>query len=278
MSVSTDVSSWFGGASRVMFVHAHPDDETISTGGTLAALSEAGREPLLVTCTRGEQGEVVEGPLRALVELHGLPVARQNELKTALGMLGLERHVFLGVAPARAEGLTPTIYEDSGMEWAEADPVTGVSRAVASSSTGPDAFTTVPAMESLNDLFTAANEAGAEAIVSYDDGGGYGHPDHVHAHRLSRAVAAALGIPFWEIVGGGASEVAAGAEGTGDEGADPHAVEIYDVSAWLDRKTAALRAHQTQLSVEGDEIVHVGGQREPITATEAFRRVAMPTA
>ncbi|MBC9943489.1 PIG-L family deacetylase [Leucobacter sp. cx-328] len=269
---TADVTEWFGGRARVMFVHAHPDDETITTGGTLAALAAAGREPLLVTCTRGEQGEVVEGPLQALVQLHGLPIARQNELKTALGMLGIERHVFLGVEPARAEGLAPTIYEDSGMEWSEADPETGERRAIPSPATGPDAFTTVPAVEALNDLLTAAHAAGAQAIVSYDNGGGYGHPDHVLAHRLSRAVAAALGLPFWEIVGDDVVETAPAAE-TDDEGADPRPIESYDVSAWLDRKTAALRAHQTQLVVEGDEIVHVGGQREPIRATERFRRV-----
>src|SRR5690554_3155725 len=113
----TDVNEWFDGRSRVLFVHAHPDDETITTGGTLAALAEAGREPLLVTLTRGERGEVMPGPLEALAGTHGLAVVRQNELKTALGMLGTERHLFLGVPPARAAGLAPTIYEDSGMRW-----------------------------------------------------------------------------------------------------------------------------------------------------------------
>lgn len=280
-NASANIADWFAGRSRVMFVHAHPDDETITTGGTLAALAEAGREPLLVTCTRGEQGEVVEGPLQALVQLHGLPIARQNELKTALGMLGIERHVFLGVEPARAEGLAPTIYEDSGMEWSEADPESGERRAIPSPTTGPDAFTTVPAVEALNDLLTAAHAAGAQAMVSYDNGGGYGHPDHVLAHRLSRAVAAALGLPFWEIVGDDVTDaevevasvdLASQAESE-NEGADPRPIETYDVSNWLDRKTAALRAHQTQLVVEGDEIVHVGGQREPIRAQERFRRV-----
>ncbi|MEJ6488671.1 PIG-L family deacetylase [Leucobacter sp. USCH14] len=258
--MSETASTWFDGRARVLFVHAHPDDETIATGGTLAALAEAGREPLLVTLTRGERGEVVAGPLEALVAAHGIAVARQNELKTALGMLGVDRHAFLGVEPARAEGHPPVIYEDSGMAWGPDG------RATAAQDASPDALTSAPAVEALNDLLAAAFHSGAQAIVSYDDGGGYGHPDHVFAHRIARAVAHALEIPFWGIV----SDVFA------SDVAPVHAsesVEAYDVSPWLPRKVAALRAYGTQLTVDGDEIVHVGGQREPIGTVEAFRRL-----
>lgn len=252
-TTSLNVSEWFDGRARVLFVHAHPDDETIATGGTLAALAAEGREPLLITLTRGERGEVVAGPLQGLVAAHGLAVVRQNELKTALGMLGVERHAFLGVEPARAEGLSPTIYEDSGMSWAPDG------RAVAAEDVGQDALTSVPAVESLNDLLAGAYLAGAQAVVSYDDGGGYGHPDHVLAHRLARAVAHALEIPFWQIVPG------------------EQATELHDVTPWLDRKIAALRAYPTQLTVEADEtggeIVHVGGQRQPIDVIEGFERL-----
>lgn len=253
------VDHWFAGLSRVLFVHAHPDDESITTGGTIAGLAEAGREPLLVTLTRGEQGEVVPGPMQALVQAHGLAVVRQNELKTAITMLGLERHAFLGVEPARAEGLSPTIYEDSGMAWGEDG------RATAAPEVGGDALTKVPAIEPLNDLLAAAYLAGAQAIVSYDDGGGYGHPDHVFAHRAARAVAASLEIPFWQIVSG------------------EHR-EAHDVTPWLERKLAALRSYNTQLVIEpsgstggagasGFDIVHVGGQREPVAVIEAFERL-----
>lgn len=253
-----DPAEWFDGRARIMFVHAHPDDESITTGGTLAALAAAGREPLLVTLTRGERGEVVPGPLQALAGTHGLAIVRQNELRTALDMLGVVRHAFLGVEPARAAGLSPVIYEDSGMAWG-AD-----GRATAAPSSGAEALTSVPAVEALNDLLAAASRAGAQGIVSYDDGGGYGHPDHVLAHRLSRAVAQGLGIPFWEIVTGGTG-------GAGEE-VSP-ACESHDVTAWLERKRAALRAHGTQLTVDGDDIVHVGGQREPIGRIETFRRI-----
>ena len=256
----TEVAQWFRGRSRVLFVHAHPDDETITTGGTLAALAEAGLEPLLITLTRGERGEVVPGPLQGLVQAHGLAVVRQNELKTALGMLGLERHVFLGVEPARAEDHPPAIYEDSGMAWADSVPGEAP-RAVPAEDVGPDALTSVPAVEVLNDLLAGVYLSGAQGIVSYDDGGGYGHPDHVLAHQLSRAVATALGLPFWEIVS--APEDA--------EAQSEDEVETHDITPWLDRKRAALRAYATQLTVDGDEIVHVGGQRQAIETIEQFR-------
>lgn len=270
-----DVNTWFGGRSRVLFVHAHPDDESITTGGTIAALAEAGREPLLITLTRGERGEVMPGPLQALAQSHGLAVVRQNELKTAIGMLGLDRHAFLGVEPARAEDHPPVIYEDSGMSWA-AD-----GRATAAPDVTADALTSVPATEVLNDLLAGAYLSGAQAIVSYDDGGGYGHPDHVLAHQLSRAVAAALGLPFWEIVSefqtadqqvtfSATGEV--GAEGEIlDQNTESDAVEAHDIAPWYNRKVAALRAYATQLTVEGEDMVHVGGQRQPIDSVERFR-------
>lgn len=256
------VAEWFDGRARLMFVHAHPDDETITTGGTLAALAEAGREPLLVTLTRGERGEVADGPFASLAGTDGLAPHRQAELAAALVMLGLERHVFLGVDPARAEGRDPYIYEDSGMEWAEPEAPSEPARANPAHDVGPDALTSAPAVEPLMDLLAAAQRAGAQGIVSYGEGGGYGHPDHVLAHRLSRAVAEALGLPFWEIVD--APEVDAADE----------TVERYDVSAWLPRKRSALLAYGTQLAVEGDEIVHVGGQRQPIDLVESYRRIA----
>ncbi|UOQ57076.1 PIG-L family deacetylase [Leucobacter allii] len=267
--MSEDPRDWFDGRARVLFVHAHPDDETITTGGTLAALAEAGREPLLVTLTRGERGEVVAGPLAALAGAHGLAVVRQNELRTALGMLGLERHAFLGAPPARAAGLPPAIYEDSGMRWGSDG------RAEADGAAGADALTSAPAVEVIADLLAAADAAGAGAIVSYDDGGGYGHPDHVLAHRASRAVALALGLPFWEILG----RAEAAAATAGDDPDPRHLrAEAHDVSPWLDRKTAALRAHGTQLVVDGADLVHVGGQRESIGTTEAFALRAAPQA
>ena len=251
-----------------MFVHAHPDDETITTGGTLAALAAERLEPLLVTLTRGERGEVVPGPFSHLEGSDALAPHRQTELAAALAMLGVERHAFLGVPPARAAGLPPTIYEDSGMRWLEDG------RAGAAIDASPDSLTSVPAVETLGDLLAAVHEARAEALVSYDDGGGYGHPDHVHAHRIARAVAHALDLPFWEIVSDRSPhpEAAAGE----DAGESAEVIEAHDIEPWIDRKIAALRAHGTQLTVDGDDIVHVGGQRQPIDRVEMFRLMGGP--
>lgn len=254
---------WFGGASRVLFVHAHPDDETIATGGTLAGLAEAGAEPLLVTLTRGERGEVVAGPFSSLAGTPALASHRETELAAALFMLGVDRHAFLGDPPARAAGLPPRRYADSGMVWGAAG------LALPSPEATPEALTAAPAVELLNDLLALADEWQVSAIVSYDAIGGYGHPDHILAHRLARAVARGLDVPFWEIV----------TEQANAAGVDPLTdapVAAHDVEPWLERKVAALRSHATQLTVSGDELVHVGGQRQPIERTERFRQLPHP--
>lgn len=263
-----DPAEWFDGRGRVLFVHAHPDDETITTGGVLAALAAAGREPGLVTLTRGERGEAAPGPYGELQGTDGLARHREGELAAALAALGVDRHAFLGAPPARAAGLEPRVYRDSGMEWA-ADGL-----AAPAPDAGPEALTSADAVDPLTDLIAVADAWDAEAIVSYDALGGYRHPDHVLAHRLARAVAHGLELPFWEIVG--PREPGAGEEGdAGGDRPEPgsHEPQPYDVSPWLDRKVAALRAHATQLTVDGDEIVHVGGQRQPVDRVEAFRRL-----
>lgn len=266
-----DPTTWFDGARRVLFVHAHPDDETIVTGGTLAALAEAGAEPGLVTLTRGERGEVTPGPFASLAGTAQLAAHRETELAAALFMLGVDRHAYLGTPPARAAGHAPRTYADSGMSWGAGGLAT------ASPDATPDALTRASAIEPLNDLLAVAAEWDTEAIVSYDSIGGYGHPDHVFAHRLGRAVAHGLDLPFWEIVSDAAS---AGAEGTdplsdeiGEAVEDSEDVAAYDVGPWSERKLAALRSHATQLAVAGDTIVHVGGQRQPIDLIERFRRL-----
>lgn len=269
MTVVSDSQQWFRGAKRVLFVHAHPDDETIATGGTLAGLAAAGRDPLLVTLTRGEQGEVVPGPFAHLAGTAALAAHRETELAAALAMLGVAEHAYLGTPPARAAGLPPRVYEDSGMAWADDGFATAADDAPET------ALTRAAAVDPLSDLLALAAEWGAEAIVSYDDRGGYGHPDHVFAHRAARAVARGLEVPFWEIV---AAEPDAGGRVASDVAGA--AIETHDITPWFERKLAALRAHGTQLTVElgdgddaGAQIVHVGGQREAVAAIERFRLV-----
>lgn len=250
------VTSWFAGASRVLFVHAHPDDETIATGGTLAALAESGRQPALVTLTRGERGETAPGPHGVFAGPDELAAYRETELAAALRELGVEQHAFLGTPPARAAGLQRRNYRDSGMVWA-ADGL-----AEAAPDAGDAALSSANAVDPLTDLIALADAWNIEAVVSYDSIGGYRHPDHVLAHRFAAAAAHGLELPFWEIVRDAKSPV-------GDSAFE---VETHDVSAWVDRKRAALTRHATQLTVSGDDIVHVGGQRHPIGTLEHFRR------
>lgn len=254
---------WFGGAATVMFVHAHPDDETIATGGTLAALAAEGLDPAVVTLTRGEQGEVRPGLFASLEGTRGLARHRETELASALSMLGVTRHAMLGTPPARAAGLPPRVYEDSGMAWGSDG------FAVAGDSATGLALTRAHVVEPITDLLALAESWCVGAIVSYDERGGYGHPDHVFAHRIARAVAHGLEIPFWEIVSPGPD----GAISAVRDGSD---VE-YDVSPWWERKIAALRAYQTQLEVVSDtELVHVGGQAMTLEPVERFRQRESP--
>lgn len=257
MSGAMDVADWFGGAGRILFVHAHPDDETLATGGVIAALTAEGREPVVVTLTRGEQGEVAEG-----VAVAGeLADHREAELAAALTALGGPDHAYLGTPPARGSGLEPRRYLDSGMTWG-AD-----GRATAAPDTDERALTRAPASEALADLVAAADAWDIDAVVSYDAIGGYGHPDHVFAHRAGRAVAFGLDVPFWEIV---VDPMRPAGEMTGSP------VYSYDVTEWAERKVRALGAYRSQLSIDGEVITHVGGQKDLLATLEYFRRLASP--
>lgn len=257
MSQAMNINEWFGGAERILFVHAHPDDESLATGGTIAALAAAGRDPGVVTLTRGEQGELSPG-----IELEGtLADHRARELAAALSALGVRSHAFLGALPARSAQQPPRRYLDSGMSWGPDG------RATAAADTDEDALTRASASEALADLVAVADAWDVDAVVSYDAMGGYGHPDHVFAHRAGRAVAFGLDVPFWEIV-------VDPLRPAGEIGSSP--VHTYDVSPWLDQKVAALGAHQTQLSLEGEVITHVGGQKDLVAPLEYFRRLEAP--
>ncbi|QAY70319.1 PIG-L family deacetylase [Xylanimonas protaetiae] len=176
----------------VLAVHAHPDDETLSTGALLATAVAAGLPALVVTCTRGERGEVLALPGTASEGLAGLEgdgpalaAHREHELAAALVALGGVRHVFLDQVPPGGGR-----FEDSGMVWL-APGVAGPDPAV------PAGFAVVPLDDAAGRLARVIREARPTVVATYEAGGGYGHPDHVRAHQVAaRAVALAAAPGF----------------------------------------------------------------------------------
>ena len=173
----------------LLAVHAHPDDETLSTGALLAAWAHRGQPVTVVTCTRGERGEVIDTAHHrtGLARLEGDPRAlaahREHEVATALAALGVSDHAFLDTVPA---GPPVSRFEDSGMQWV-APGVAGP---------GADAPATALSRVPLDDaavrLAAVLRDRRPAVVVSYEPRGGYGHPDHVRTYEVTvRAVALA---------------------------------------------------------------------------------------
>ncbi|HEX4362855.1 MAG TPA: N-acetyl-1-D-myo-inositol-2-amino-2-deoxy-alpha-D-glucopyranoside deacetylase [Pseudonocardia sp.] len=243
---------------RLLLVHAHPDDETITTGGTIAHYSAApDTDVTLVTCTLGEQGEVMVPALAGLAAEHAdqLGGYRIGELAGARAALGLTEHRWLGGVGR---------WRDSGMVVAEG----GRAAAPPPEALHPRAFCApgqrAAQVAALTEIMT---DVAPHVVVGYDPGGGYGHPDHVRAHEIT--MAAAAGAPsvrkvYWTVTP--RSDLAAGlASLAGSAGhglpwrlptpdelpsvPDDTVTTRLDVSAQLAMKVAALRAHATQLTV-----------------------------
>jgi N-acetyl-1-D-myo-inositol-2-amino-2-deoxy-alpha-D-glucopyranoside deacetylase len=230
---------------RVLFVHAHPDDETITTGATIATLVDRGAAVTLLTLTRGERGEVIPAELASLEgDLEGLAEVREAELAEALAHLGVSDHRFLGNPDARWAGRTARRYVDSGMRW-------GARGAEASGILDPASLTAADLGEVASDIAAVMLDVEPDVVISYGADGGYGHPDHLRAHEATRIAAVVLKVPFY-VIGTGAVEV--------------------DSLPVLDRKRAALAAHRTQLTVDGDYFSLSSGPPQSITAPEHFSR------
>lgn len=249
--MSTFEASVFDGVRRVVFAHAHPDDETLATGALIAELvsREPSRECIVVTATRGERGEIVKGRFPGL---HGedFIARRELELAGALEALGVPGPMFLGDPPARANGLEPRRYADSGMRWVRP----GLAGPAMDS--GPDSFTAAGIDEPAADLAAALSALRADLVVTYDDAGSYGHPDHVHLNHVTRVASRLTGVPMAELL------------------SDPEAPgEWFDLPAWLPTVRQALEHHRTQVTVDGDHVIHSGGQREPILLRIGLRAV-----
>ncbi|HTZ07791.1 MAG TPA: PIG-L family deacetylase [Acidimicrobiales bacterium] len=141
--------------ATAVFFHAHPDDEAISTGGTMAAMADAGHRVVLVTATRGELGEVPDG---LLGPGETLSERRARELAASCAELGVARQEYLG-------------YGDSGMMGEDSNDDAGC-------------FWQADVDEAAARLAAILDEEGADVLVAYDEHGGYGHPDHIQVHRV----------------------------------------------------------------------------------------------
>lgn len=265
------------GEARILWVHAHPDDESIATGGSIAHYARVGATNVLLTMTRGERGEVIPEPLRHLeVGQSGCPdtdgtalgLYRVGELDDAAAALGLSDRFFAGETPAVDEsvGFANGLgrYLDSGMSWGDngrAQPAEDVSSAALTSATEDEAAAHVAA---------AIRAVRPHAVVTYCDDGGYGHPDHVRTHHvtvlgISQAMTPAHGIQAWDV------PLVWGTEGEADP-ADQRQQAV--INGHPGAKRAAMAAHATQIVLpdnDPDTFELSNGVPQALTATEHYR-------
>lgn len=255
---------------RLLLVHAHPDDESIGQGATMAKYAAEGRGVTLVTCTAGEMGEILVPELEHLAadREDKLGEHRRGELTDAMKALGVTDHRFLGGFGT---------YRDSGMKWHEDG------HAVAADEVHENAFWHADLTVAADHLVAVIREVRPQVLVTYDQFGGYGHPDHIQAHRVAMYAAALAAVPSYRKDLGEAWDIAkiywgamsanrmreglralrAAGDHTSFEGMDPDgdlpffAVEDADLAAavdamdYVDRKLDAMRAHATQITTDG---------------------------
>ncbi|MER6087197.1 N-acetyl-1-D-myo-inositol-2-amino-2-deoxy-alpha-D-glucopyranoside deacetylase [Streptomyces bluensis] len=288
-------------ARRLLLVHAHPDDESINNGATMAKYAAEGAQVTLVTCTRGEEGEVIPPHLAHLApdRDNALGPYREGELAEAMKQLGVTDHRFLG-GPGR--------FHDSGM--------TGVEQ-----NDRESAFWAADVDEAAALLVEVIREVRPQVLVTYDPNGGYGHPDHIQAHRVAMRAAdlaadpgfrTDLGEP-WEIAKiywnrvprsvaaegfarlrealGPESEAAPAGRGPARPLAEParlpftRAASVVDVPGVVDdrivtteidgaafaaAKAAAMRAHATQITVAEPFFALSNELAQPLFTTEYY--------
>ena len=271
-------------ARGLLLVHAHPDDESINNGSTMARYAAEGVRVTLVTCTLGEGGEVIPPELAHLAQGRDntLGEYRIGELAAAMRELGVTDHRFLG-GPGR--------WRDSGMM--------GVA-----DNDDPSCFWRASVDEAAGLLAGVIREVRPQVLVTYDERGGYGHPDHIQAHRVALrghelaadpAFGPELGEP-WRIakvyynrmprsvieaaLAGTAAE--APFPGTAPVDQIPGVVDdrvvttVLDNAAYAGAKAAAMRAHATQITVAGQHFALSNGLGQPLLATEYYELVRGP--
>jgi N-acetyl-1-D-myo-inositol-2-amino-2-deoxy-alpha-D-glucopyranoside deacetylase len=275
---------------RLLLVHAHPDDEAIGNGATMARYAHEGAHVTLVTCTLGEEGEVLVPDLEHLAAHREdtLGEHRIGELAAAMKELGVDDHRFLG-GPGR--------YRDSGMVYDQSGSAT------APPEVKPGTFWRADLLEAADLLVEVIREVRPQVLVTYDQFGGYGHPDHVQAHRVATYAVALSAVPTYRLDLGKPWDVAKvywtamsasrlrdglrslrdAGDSTTFEGMDPEgplppfAVEdevitaAVDGNAHVEQKLAAMRAHATQIAVDGPFFALSNNLGNEVWGTEFYR-------
>ena len=264
---------------RLLLVHAHPDDETLTTGGAMARYAaDPDTSVTLVTCTLGEQGEIIPPELALLASdaADQLGGYRIGELAAACAALGVTDHRFLGGTGR---------WRDSGMVLAGH----GV-RAATPVQLHPRALAARDALADQVDALTAVlEEVAPQVVVTYAADGGYGHPDHVRAHDITAAAVRRVPevVRFYATVHGRAGLDAGLAELAGAAGlpfrlpepdelpsvADADVSVSLDVSGQRAARLAALAAHATQVALwEGPPVAYAmsNGVAQPLRDVEEF--------
>ncbi|MHC6626437.1 N-acetyl-1-D-myo-inositol-2-amino-2-deoxy-alpha-D-glucopyranoside deacetylase [Streptomyces globosus] len=272
-------------ARRLLLVHAHPDDESINNGLTMAKYAAEGAHVALVTCTLGEEGEVIPASLAHLAADRddALGAHRIGELAAAMAELGVTDHRFLG-GPGR--------FRDSGMMGLPQND-------------RPGSFWSADVDEAAAHLVEVVRELRPQVLVTYDPDGGYGHPDHIQAHRVAmRAAELAaegayrrdLGEPhrigkvYWNRVPRSAVEegfarlreagekvpfpgVASPEDVPGVVPDERITAEITADERFVAAKAAAMRAHATQIAVDGPFFALSNDLAQPLFTREFYELV-----
>jgi N-acetyl-1-D-myo-inositol-2-amino-2-deoxy-alpha-D-glucopyranoside deacetylase len=257
---------------RLLLVHAHPDDETINNGTTMAMYAALGAQVTLITCTRGEEGEVLVDDLSHLASVHtdGLGEHRVTELAGAMEILGVKDHRFLGAGKE--------VFRDSGMMGTEQN-------------NRSDSFWQAD-LDYVSDLLVKViDEVKPHVLITYDEVGGYGHPDHIQAHRIAMLAAEKsewdVQKIYWNTMP--KSVIAEGIEklkGTGSTffGAesvddvpfasdDALVTSVIDGGEYVDAKMEAMKAHKTQISLDGPFFALSNNLGLQVWGTEYYRLV-----
>lgn len=267
---------------RLLLVHAHPDDEAIGTGATMAKYAAENARVTLVTCTLGEEGEVVVDDLQHLAADNDDELGRHRieELATACEALGVRDHRWLG-GPGR--------WRDSGMMGTPANDRS-------------DAFWNADLDEATQLLVEVMREVRPQVVVTYDERGAYGHPDHIRAHDVTVAAFSASGDPAyrpatgepWQpaklyytavpksVLQAGIDHFRASGEGSDFFGGVASADELpfgvtddavtteIDAAPYLDAKLAAMRAHRSQIRLDGPFFALADGVGRSVFGTEYY--------